>query len=312
MNYIVIDMEWNQPANPKRIVRTPVYLHSEIIQIGAVKLDSSLHPLDTFKILIAPKYYRKMNKKVSALTGIRTEDLQYGFPFPVAFRHFRKWCGTDFTFLTWGPDDIPVLRSNLKIHRLNPAWIPKSYDLQRIFSIQFPQQNRQVSLSCAMEMLGESALDAHDALHDARNAAAICRHLDLEKGIAEYSIAPPKAPPARISLLKQDAAAKTYAVKDDALRDAELICFPCPTCGGTVTCGEIVRQNSSKFIAIAACENGEKLFVRFKFLRLDDGRLRVSRVLHELDEDAKTYYFTKKQHNADARAAYLQRSAAAG
>ena len=108
MNYIVLDLEWNQPVSAKSMVRTPVSLYGEIIQIGAVKLDENYHILDTFKIMVAPKHYRKMHKKVTKLTKITTKDLQYGFPFPVAFGHFKKWCGDEFAFLTWGPDDIGI------------------------------------------------------------------------------------------------------------------------------------------------------------------------------------------------------------
>ena len=64
MNYIVLDLEWNQPVSAKSMVRTPVSLYGEIIQIGAVKLDENYHILDTFKIMVAPKHYRKMHKKI--------------------------------------------------------------------------------------------------------------------------------------------------------------------------------------------------------------------------------------------------------
>ena len=77
MNYIVLDLEWNQPVSAKSMVRTPVSLYGEIIQIGAVKLDENYHILDTFKIMVAPKHYRKMHKKVTKLTKITTKDLQY-------------------------------------------------------------------------------------------------------------------------------------------------------------------------------------------------------------------------------------------
>lgn len=86
MNYIVLDMEWNRPFNMKSMVKKPLMLHGEIVQIGAVKLDENYHILDTFKIMVSPKYYTKMNKKVSKLTKITTEELQFGFPFPVASR----------------------------------------------------------------------------------------------------------------------------------------------------------------------------------------------------------------------------------
>ena len=40
MNYIVIDLEWNQPLSPQRMIREPFNLGGEIIQIGAVKIDN--------------------------------------------------------------------------------------------------------------------------------------------------------------------------------------------------------------------------------------------------------------------------------
>ena len=36
MNYIVLDMEWNQPFNMKSMIKKPLMLHGEIVQIGAV------------------------------------------------------------------------------------------------------------------------------------------------------------------------------------------------------------------------------------------------------------------------------------
>ena len=65
---IVLDLEWNQPSSPKAMVRSPVFLRGEIIQIGAVKLNEDLEIIDTFKIMVKPKYYRTMHKTVSGLT----------------------------------------------------------------------------------------------------------------------------------------------------------------------------------------------------------------------------------------------------
>lgn len=54
MNYIVLDLEWNQPVSNRRIVKTPIRLAGEIIQIGAVKLDENLKTIDTFEVMVAP------------------------------------------------------------------------------------------------------------------------------------------------------------------------------------------------------------------------------------------------------------------
>ena len=59
MEFIVYDLEWNQPERPDKMIKDPIVLRGEIIQIGAVKLDKDLTRLDTFKILVHPVYYRK-------------------------------------------------------------------------------------------------------------------------------------------------------------------------------------------------------------------------------------------------------------
>ena len=42
MNYIVMDLEWNQAISQKFVKTKPVYLSGEIIEIGAVKVDEEL------------------------------------------------------------------------------------------------------------------------------------------------------------------------------------------------------------------------------------------------------------------------------
>ena len=38
-SYIVLDLEWNQPLNPDSAIREPFFFDSEIIEIGALRLD---------------------------------------------------------------------------------------------------------------------------------------------------------------------------------------------------------------------------------------------------------------------------------
>lgn len=300
-------MEWNQPFNMKSTVKRPVILHGEIVQIGAVKLDENYHILDTFKIMVSPKYYTKMHKKVSSLTKITNEELQYGFPFPIAFNYFKKWCGEEFVFLTWGSDDIDVLRDNMIIHNINTEWIPSIYNIQVIFDDQITKEKRQVSLSYAMEKIGEPALKAHDALNDARNTVCVCLHLDMVRGLSEYAILQNQMNCYGTLAKERNKSAKTYLSRESALNDPELINFFCPTCGSNVECVNFVRQDYNKFICIGKCENGDELFVRFKFAKCPDGKLCVSRILYEMDENNKSYYLRKKQQADEAEAAYLQR-----
>ena len=72
MDYIVLDMEWNQPwpGSPSAKKVLPVQIRGEIIQIGAVRL-SDQQVKDEFQVLVYPKYYRRLNRRVSKLTGIK-------------------------------------------------------------------------------------------------------------------------------------------------------------------------------------------------------------------------------------------------
>ena len=78
MNYIILDMEWNQPwpGSPSARKVLPVAIRGEIIQIGAVRVTETQTVEDEFQVLIKPKYYRHLNRRVSKLTGIKESRLK--------------------------------------------------------------------------------------------------------------------------------------------------------------------------------------------------------------------------------------------
>lgn len=296
MNYIVLDMEWNQPYSANLKIKKPVMLYGEIVQIGAVKLDENCRILDTFKIMVAPKYYTRMNKMVSQLTSITDEQLRYGFAFPDAFRHFSRWCGEEFAFFTWGTDDINMLRDNMILHGLDTGWIPDTYNIQVIFDNQVTKENRQVSLLYAMDKIGEPALDAHDALNDARNTAVVCLHLDMEKGLADYIALQKKLNCYGRRAAERNRSGKTYESKNEAFMDPELLRFVCPECGMNAECTGIVKQNTNKFICIGRCSNGDEMFVRLRFTKRADDCFSVSRIIYKMDDANREYYMKRRKH----------------
>ena len=191
MNYIVLDMEWNQPwpGSPSSRKVLPVQIRGEIIQIGAVRVTEDQQVADEFQVMVKPKYYRHLNRRVSKLTGIKETQLkEEGVSFPHAMEQFRAWCGEDTVFLTWGFDDIGILRENLQLFGLETDWTDKWYNAQMIFNAQTDGSTSQKALKTAMEIFGiEATRPAHDALGDAYHTALICAKLDLKKGAAEYS-----------------------------------------------------------------------------------------------------------------------------
>ena len=131
MNYIVMDMEWNQPwpGSPSSKKVLPVQIRGEIIQIGAVRITEAGEIADEFQALIRPKFYRHLNRRVSKLTGIKENQLRdEGVAFPEAMELFRNWCGEDIVFLTWGFDDIGILRENLQLFDMDTAFTDRWYN----------------------------------------------------------------------------------------------------------------------------------------------------------------------------------------
>ncbi|MBQ5711618.1 MAG: exonuclease domain-containing protein, partial [Oscillospiraceae bacterium] len=191
MDYIVLDMEWNQPwpGSPSAKKVLPVQIRGEIIQIGAVRLTEDGAVEDEFQVMIRPKYYRRLNRRVSKLTGIKEAELRdNGVPMVEAMEQFRKWCGEDVIFLTWGFDDITILRENLRLYGMDETWVSRWYNAQMIFNAQTDGSTAQKALKTAMEIFEiEATRPAHDALGDAYHTALICAKLDLKKGTGEYA-----------------------------------------------------------------------------------------------------------------------------
>ena len=99
MNYIVLDMEWNQPMPGVRLeYKNDRCLANEIIQIGAVKMDENLQIIDTFEINIKPQELKHINHNVRKLTGIDDALLADASDLATAIAEFRTWCGTISAF----------------------------------------------------------------------------------------------------------------------------------------------------------------------------------------------------------------------
>lgn len=185
MKYIVLDLKWNIPEHRNRLVKEPIVLHGEIIQIGAVMLNEELEETGSFEAKIRPEFYKKVNRKIEELTGIIDKDLENGLPFTEAINNFRNWCGDDSILLTWGPCDVQMLEDNLIMHDMDYSWIPEDFDAQLMFDFQETMEDRNYSLDYAVYYFGIRGIKAHDALNDARDTAAVIRKLDLDDFIRE-------------------------------------------------------------------------------------------------------------------------------
>ena len=297
MNYIVMDMEWNQPwpGSPSSKKVLPVPIRGEIIQIGAVRLTEDGEVADEFQVMIRPKFYRHLNRRVSKLTGIKENRLRdEGVPFPEAMALFQSWCGEDIVFLTWGFDDIGILRENLQLFDMDTAFTDRWYNAQMIFNAQTDGSNSQKALKTAMETLGiEATRPAHDALGDAYHTALICARLDLKKGTAEYDEALKSHENgfhgAELPGCVGRAVFHGYADKTAALGAMSGKENRCPVCGGQMTAGKWYTQQGRRYLTKAHCETDGDFYIRVR-LAHEDEALRVSRLVYEPTEQvAKSY-----------------------
>lgn len=306
MNYIVMDMEWNQPwpGSPSSKKVLPVQIRGEIIQIGAVRVTEDQQVADEFQVMIKPKYYRHLNRRVSKLTGIKETQLrEEGVPFPEAIELFRHWCGEDIIFLTWGFDDIGILRENLQLFELDTAFTERWYNAQMIFNAQTDGSTAQKALKTAMEIFGiEATRPAHDALGDAYHTALICARLDLKKGAAEYDEAlkshengfhGAELPGCIARKVYYDYADKRAALS--AMAGEENIC---PICGARMLGSRWFAQPGHRYMDLATCPEDGKFLIRVRLSEQQDGLIRVSRLTYEATSEAAEAY-ARRAEKAD-------------
>jgi len=298
MDYIVLDMEWNQPwpGSPSAKKVLPVQIRGEIIQIGAVRLSDTQEVKDEFQVLVRPKYYRHLNRRVSKLTGIKESRLlSEGIPFPEAAERFHSWCGEDVVFLTWGFDDITILRENLQLFGLNTDWTDRWYNAQMIFNAQTDGSNAQKALKTAMEIFGiEATRPAHDALGDAYHTALICARLDLSRGMEEYGQAlkshengfhGAEIPGCIARKVFYDYADKRAALSAMSGEENE-----CPICGRKMLGSRWFSQPSHRYMDLATCPEHGKFLIRIRLSVQPDNLVRVSRLTYEATSEAAAAY----------------------
>ena len=286
MKYIVLDLEWNQAITYADMIKNPVLLTGEIIQFGAVKLNGNFEYEDTFNCRVSPRYYTKMHPKVAEVTGLNTTDLKKGVCFETAFDTFCEWCGDETTLLVWGTEDLRILRKNVELYGYATENLPRCYNVQNVFAAQVTKDTRQYGLARALGLVKETPYPAHDALNDAMSTALVCKHLDLEKGLNEYSAIVEN----RDGIVESYEFEEQYYDVEDALSDDFVVSFECPQCGEVVWGDYWARKSGKILIATGECSDGKQFFIKLKFRFLLNGKVLVKRFVYELTEERKIEY----------------------
>jgi DNA polymerase III epsilon subunit-like protein len=182
MYFIVFDLELNQDfSSLQNLYKKILPIPFEIIQIGAVKLDSGFNTIDTFNRYVKPTIYTKINPFITELTGITTDQLQSEEQFPEIYKAFTEFiAGTDSIFCIWGTSDIKELFGNVEIHILSSKLLPRRFiNIQPYVSMyfNFPPKNL-LRLQHAVELLNlPIKYTFHNAFYDAYYTAEIFKKI---------------------------------------------------------------------------------------------------------------------------------------
>lgn len=314
MTYIILDLEWNQARSNREVVADANgnKLYGEIIQIGAVKLSRDFKIEDSLKINVRPKYYKIIHRKVRQITGINQEELSLGEEFLSAMEKLRKWCGEEFAFLTWGPDDVRVMRRNIEMYGVDSSWINNWYDLQMIYNMQSDAGDNQKSLATAMEHFNiVSTEPMHDALNDAYYTALVAGRLDIINGIAELM-----QRARRRAIMNEDSPLMcsflgSYRTRRDAFADKEVSDVKCPLCGNV--CADRkkwVSEGNERYLTLASCPEHGRYIVRLCFAK-EDAAYKVTKNVFEAGDGAEAHYEKRAKREASRKTRRKRRTKSA-
>ena len=297
MYYITLDLEWNQAYAQKAMAvqkQLSCRLRGEVIQIGAVKLDEHMHVCGSYSVIIRPKYFRHMHRQVEKLTGISQAMVDGGMPLPEAVVGFRRFCGEDFAFLTWGPDDIPMLKDNFRIHDLSTVWLDRTYDMQIMFNRQTDGLSKQRSLEYAMEHFGISMnLPAHDALNDAYFTALVAQKLDIPRGMREYDETQGQYLLSDV-IGDADGGDDGYVTVSEMLADESAIAPPCPVCGGKLAPMEAsLHSRGQRYTFLYRCKKDGPMFLSLKLQHNLNDTFRARRMITHASEEEIAAFRTR-------------------
>ncbi|MCD7822458.1 MAG: exonuclease domain-containing protein [Oscillospiraceae bacterium] len=187
--HIIVDFEMN-PVSQKYPELSKL-LYQEIIEIGAVRLNSKGEAVDTFSCLVKPQYNTGVSKFVNRLTGIRSCDVMNALSFEEAVGRFNDWIGSKRTRIySWSDSDLRQLKAECEIKSIEfPSNMRRWMDFQLLFPrlMKIETSRNQMSLENAATWYGIDFSDgkAHRAKYDAEVTAELLQPVLTGEYIAQ-------------------------------------------------------------------------------------------------------------------------------
>lgn len=284
MDYIILDLEWNQSSTGKEEICK--ILPFEIIEIGAIKLNSSRKMVDEFSELVKPQVYHEMHHITRKLIHLQMNQLEQGRLFPEVMEQFRDWCGGDYIFCTWGPLDLVELQRNIRYYGLEPlADGPfKFLDVQKLFSIAYEDRKSRRTLEYAIDFLKiEKDIPFHRAFSDAYYTAKVLACLE-EQVLSNYSFDVfhlPRDKESEIHVVFQDYAkyiSRGFADKTEVLGDKKVMGTKCYLCHrGLRRKIRWFTPNGKHYYSVSYCDKHGFMKSKIRIRKAEDDMVYVVR-----------------------------------
>lgn len=198
--HIVIDLEFT--PIPKNCGAQREIVKNEIIQIGAVMLDSNYRKISTFSTYVKPEFAYSVKPSVTKLTGITDLDLENAPSLAEAMEKLVSWIGTKYKtrIYSWSTTDLYQMEDECYLKRITfPTCMYRWMDFQKVYG-RLIGYRHQLSLKNAVVSANGQFVgtQAHTALYDAMATAELLimttskeEFTNRTKGIREM-LAPPK------------------------------------------------------------------------------------------------------------------------
>lgn len=306
MNYIVLDVEWNQGEHKHG--KIPSF---EIIEIGALKLNEDLQIVDGYQSLIRPQIHASMHKITEELVHLNMEDIKDARPFTEVAAEFLKWCGPEYIFCIWGVQDLTEIQKNMDYYHMEPlSHGPiKYYDVQKLYSLACSDGKHRASLSHIVEAenLIEEEVPFHRAFGDAYYTALILQKIASPKILERVSFDTYRIPESKKEqvLWKFEGYTKFisqgYAEKAELLADKNVSCVRCIYCEKALhkTIPWYTPNNGKHYYTVAKCSEHGLMKGKNRVRKNRDDKYFVIKTTRPVDETEADMIINRKRRSTE-------------
>lgn len=311
MNYIVLDLEWNQSNTGKEEETSS--LPFEIIEIGAIKLNDECKMIGEFSELVKPQVYREMHRVTSRLIHMQMRELERGLPFPKVAKRFLEWCGEDYQLCTWGTLDLAELQRNMQFYQMTPlSNKPIAFlDVQKLFSIAYEDRKSRRALEYAIDFLQiEKDIPFHRAFSDAYYTAKVLTILKGERpglfsNVSYDLFHPPKSREDEVKVQFDTYAkyiSREFKNKAEAFSDREVISSKCYLCHRNLRKRvKWFTPNGKHYYCVAYCDKHGYLKGKVRIYKTEENQIYIVKTTKLITEADVQEIEHRRQHAKEIR-----------